>query len=459
MTTGSDIRDELTGWASYYFDGSPQGSAPYGRYRSRVWAGGDSPTIGRASRPYERRFYTIVDRRGRVRKKSFKVFSEGRTNKHKDPHPYSVTFREFQSPPYWDILRGITGYWSRSETGPLPTGGTWPPAASWRPVAPTLSANDQLELINKLKERIRGSNFNMAVTLGESREALSMIGNSAIRIANGVRYARKGNFVAAIQAMSRSAQDARKNATLLPKRLNVTNMRRQTADQLSSNWLELQYGWLPLLSDIRSGAELVAHRLNVPRRVRYTAGIRKNATPDNRTLVGVDDYAYTSRRIIAYVSEQPDSIPRLSGLLDPELVAWELTPFSFVADWFLPIGDYLEARAFAKALTGTFVETTYLVENASGGLVGNSYLYEEPDHMSFAVVNEGGSFVDRVVTVNRTVSSSLNVPYPAVKPLSEALSWKHAVNGIALLGQVLKTGLTWSAPSEAKVNVFGRKLR
>jgi hypothetical protein len=30
------------------------------------------------------------------------------------------------------------------------------------------------------------------------------------------------------------------------------------------------------------------------------------------------------------------------GLLNPAAVAWELLPFSFVVDWFLPVGRYLE---------------------------------------------------------------------------------------------------------------------
>jgi hypothetical protein len=36
-------------------------------------------------------------------------------------------------------------------------------------------------------------------------------------------------------------------------------------------------------------------------------------------------------------------LPARLGLLNPAEVIWELVPFSFVADWFLPIGDYLSA--------------------------------------------------------------------------------------------------------------------
>lgn len=36
-------------------------------------------------------------------------------------------------------------------------------------------------------------------------------------------------------------------------------------------------------------------------------------------------------------------LPAKVGLTNPLSVAWELIPFSFVVDWFLPIGKYLDA--------------------------------------------------------------------------------------------------------------------
>lgn len=35
-------------------------------------------------------------------------------------------------------------------------------------------------------------------------------------------------------------------------------------------------------------------------------------------------------------------VPKLLGFTNPAAVLWEATPFSFVVDWFLPIGDYLK---------------------------------------------------------------------------------------------------------------------
>jgi hypothetical protein len=39
------------------------------------------------------------------------------------------------------------------------------------------------------------------------------------------------------------------------------------------------------------------------------------------------------------------------GLLNPLSLAWELLPYSFVIDWFLPIGDYLAATTASAGMT------------------------------------------------------------------------------------------------------------
>jgi hypothetical protein len=40
-----------------------------------------------------------------------------------------------------------------------------------------------------------------------------------------------------------------------------------------------------------------------------------------------------------------------TGFTNPVSLAWELLPFSFVADWFIPIGDFLEALEAWKGMT------------------------------------------------------------------------------------------------------------
>jgi hypothetical protein len=149
-------------------------------------------------------------------------------------------------------------------------------------------------------------------------------------------------------------------------------------------------------------------------------------------------YSVRTRQIIAYFSEkQEESALRISGVLDPELVAWELTRLSFVADWVIPIGDFLAARAFSRSIEGYFVTTDKLVGHI-GGYTPKTFL-QAPGKPSRWDIPGAGSYSRTTTTLTRSVSTSLSVPSPIVKPLSESASWRHCVNAIALLVQAVKS--------------------
>jgi len=133
------------------------------------------------------------------------------------------------------------------------------------------------------------------------------------------------------------------------------------------------------------------------------------------------------RTVIARMKEhQLPTLPQALGLMDPEIVVWEKIPFSFVWDWFQPIGPYLEARAFAQRLTGTFVTS----EKKTGiafpvQLKGTKEFYSGPSYPDY--------MGNRDVIFSRTISTTLKVPKPEFKGLASASSFQHCLNGLALL--------------------------
>lgn len=396
-------------WPNLHGGGSIGGST--GFYHWLDANGGDSiaSKASRVSQP--KRWYTTVNRNGKVEKRYFVERPHRRTKK-LPPNDYTIT----QTRINWgrtgnvhcnlDVFPWYSGNWVNANYSHFLGQG-------WRVPAPNpWTANDDINLINKLAEKIKGSDFNAAVMLGEANQTLRMIGDRALSLAQAIRYVRKGR-------MSDAARVLTANRRFPPggKQWNPGVIRGDTA----SLWLELQYGWMPLLKDIKSGAELVAHQVSVPFKQRYVVRKKINTLLQNDAVVTWRSRSsFTQCQLIAIVSEAPTAL-EFSGLLDPELVAWELTPFSFVADWFIPFGDYLAARAAAGRMSGTFIKTRMSNRMQDGAM---------------AVVGlPGASFSDYFYSehsMTRTVTNSLSVPLPVFKGLGQAASWQHCANALAL---------------------------
>lgn len=302
--------------------------------------------------------------------------------------------------------------------------------SSWAP-ASLLDANDQIKMVNKLREKLQGSDFNMSVFLGEGHQTLRLIGDAAIKISKSLYHVKKGDFWGA----SRCLLEGTSRSPLKPYHPSWGRAAKDVGE-VSARLLELQYGWKPLLTDVRDAATFLAHQLNAPYTANYRVGVRKEQRFSRTSLwscyygptLGYRNESATSkstkthaRHLIARIKESDlPTLPYALGLADPEVVLWELVPFSFVWDWFQPIGPYLTARAEAAKLRGTFV--------TSDKMTGERY---PPESKWFAPRPDQVS--DTRVSFTRTISTSLKVPMPTFKSLSKAASFQHCLNGLALL--------------------------
>jgi hypothetical protein len=398
---------------------------------TKTWTGTDRPKVVYPKAPL--RTVTRYDKR----KKQFVQYSfyEKRRNYSKPPkraydvdHPYAMTLVHRQD-------RTV-----RAENGG-PYVGTYQNldamanfgATSWTGVslAAAFDANDQIKLIGKLREKISGSDFDLSLVLGEGHQTLRMIGDTAIRIAKSLHHLKKGDLAGS----ARSLLEGANRKPLKPyKQMKPF---RPTADAVSSKWLELQYGWKPLISDAKAGAEFLAHKLHAPITKTYRMSIEKKTMSGTRvtaaypvgpfksSVIGAASQIYR-RSLKVTVSEPPTLLASL-GLLDPEVVAWELVPFSFVVDWFMPIGSWLSARAFLSHVTITSYTQTSTAR-------AQAY---EPQGSCLSWVNSGGDAFYKRIELSRIVGTGApKLPLPRVKPLSEALSVLHCLNGIALLEQL-----------------------
>lgn len=165
------------------------------------------------------------------------------------------------------------------------------------------------EALGKLSEQVRG-NLDLAIDLLEYKQTGAMLSNFKIpRLYNYVR-------------------------SFHPKRW-------------SSKWLEFQYGWKPLVSSIYE----VSQKLCTPPRegaVRFKVRQAERGTRVRENGSGyLRDTTTTnfSKRVelVVCLDMKPSFWQEASSIssLNPASIAWELCPYSFVADWLIDIGGYL----------------------------------------------------------------------------------------------------------------------
>jgi hypothetical protein len=289
----------------------------------------------------------------------------------------------------------------------------WPPQLGVAPPYSTMfSSNDQLRLLSKLASKVKGSDFNLAVNVAQGKQTVGMVVDCLKAFGLAALDAKRGNFTSAIRRLS----------------ANPGKKSKFTTKDISSRWLELQYGWLPLISDSYEALLAYQDQTDV-RRIRIATSIsvhgKWEASASPTLLAGPGLYT-GSRRIIAELTENL-STPRILGLTDPLSVVWEVIPWSFVIDWFLPIGSYLDNLNVIPKLNGRFLSTDFIRGSELGKLTPGENVPASPYYGGFRTV--------KYTRVIRTVSTSLSVPRPSVVSLPDAMSPKRIYNAMALAHQ------------------------
>lgn len=180
---------------------------------------------------------------------------------------------------------------------------------------------------------------------------------------------------------------------------------------VSSAYLGYRYGVRPFLSDVRGvcrTSERLSQRLRVrdssePMTLRSTHSLSETATSSGRRA---PDYGYahqvdykntvtvtTTRcefcQVVSNPSVEAMGIARQFAntyhLDDIAGIAWELTPYSFIVDWFLPVGDMIASVAGAPGVIHACSSPWYWEKKERVISVSNSG-YDTPDyHVGFSL--------------------------------------------------------------------------
>lgn len=290
--------------------------------------------------------------------------------------------------------------------------------------------NDTLNLQSKILSKIKGSDLNLAVSLAEGKETFAMIKNSSLSVWKAYRSFRRGNFSAGYRSLREGNLYGGRRIPRRPPRSLFTL-------ETSSAWLSVRYGWQPLLNDIYAGLQYLQTRYAKAESDSYTkfrSSVSRTRTFSNRGAMPNSDSSLVNRyNVLVKVNTKYLSSFRdiaACGVVDPELVAWELLPYSFVVDWFLPVGTYLEDRAAIPRITSTFVFSKKW--SAVWGNLTSSPLtpgYRLTGGFSGSKLTQG--------SFKRSIGSNWSVPLPSFRnPFNGPL--KHAIDAVALWRQRIR---------------------
>jgi len=215
--------------------------------------------------------------------------------------------------------------------------------------------------------------------------------------------------------------------------------------------LELVYGWIPLLQDIYGSIAILsnlAYKQGLVVRCRGSAkDVSTEVCPGGRLLsspsgpgfnVLIDDFEVaTSHRVGVQLWYQlkTQRIATFSalGLVNPVELSWNLVHYSFLVDWFLPIGPWLgsfTADAGFEFISGTrsykrTIEETKVIP-----------LTVTPTQDTLVNVSDPpANYTLNAEYFRRSVYSSRPVPGLYFK---NPLSPMHVLNALALLRQAFR---------------------
>lgn len=319
--------------------------------------------------------------------------------------------------------------------------------------------------VSKLLSEISLAKANTGVALAEAHKTADHVARTATRLFNAIRALKKGHLsefgkalgvtTTRYQERSYGIKFSKAAGRLSPedKRKLGSKGRKYTTEQThsritnlaSETWLEYSYGWKPLLNDVYNHAEalantLVQHELVV----RHASAKSKTSAEFNVTDSIASAAVWTRKRktvdnrfVKIGVSYRlpPDDIYALHafGVTSPLVIAWEIVPFSFVADWFIPIGKALEQ---ITATSGLIFHSGYHslrnVQQVETSFEGGQ-LYGDPS--SFNIVGHGSGKAHAFrMDIRRYELSAFPSPQPP--EFKDPRSIAHGLSAIALLQSI-----------------------
>lgn len=278
--------------------------------------------------------------------------------------------------------------------------------------------------IDKAMDRVLDRKVNIAQFIAERKQVVNTIDDVVKRLTKAIHAVRRRDYKGAASALGLKKH---------PKNLS---------GNIAKDWLAFQYGWKPLLADVKGAAELLAEQeLNRDVRIKIRAKTKRPLDPfvaisgtlgvpncvTYRWLKGHTD----ATTILEFLLT--NDFKRLGGqigITDPLTLAWELIPYSFVVDWFLPVGNFLQRLNYDSGLIYQGGSTTLFSLREFSADVEFGASFKRPDNFT-TKLDGGNATVFKSFRLNRYLHVT---PPRAVFPdFKDPFSVTHLLNSLALL--------------------------
>lgn len=287
------------------------------------------------------------------------------------------------------------------------------------------TGNMSNSLRNKLSTALRSTErAALALTIAGAEQSALMVAGRARSLMTSYSHLKRGDVKKAAAALRQ------------PIPPHLRRVRPQTLRKDASGaWLEWSFGWVPAYQDIHSAIDnMYASPAITPVRVSTKGNSMNFHQSSYRPHDGWGSYNIRRENHLVYqqygacgcsgVVENPAlALASSLGLTNPTHVAWDAVPFSFVVDWFIPVGNALKSiDAFYGFRTWNEWSSVKVVGHRE---FHHSYLYS------------GGSYSNTIqYTVNRGFrgTSLPSVSRPQMRQSVGSL-WQ-AITSVALLQQV-----------------------
>lgn len=168
------------------------------------------------------------------------------------------------------------------------------------------------------------------VIMLETGKTLQMLAARCIQITTAIKFVKKRDFRNAARTLQYNGADVLK--------------RKRWKKSWQDNWLEYRYGWLPLISDCETYINRVCKGTGWGNVI--GKGKQQLELFERGKLYPGGSFERIARgtaraRAVGTVSHGALNELAASGILQLGQTAWEIVPYSFVLDWFLPVGDWV----------------------------------------------------------------------------------------------------------------------